>query len=143
MSSLLDLAGLPPRTVSVRGVDLAVPGLSARGVAEVVSRFPALRTLFEGEGDVPAASLVTALPEACSAFIAAGLGHPGDRDHEAVAARLPLEAQLDLVEAILAESAPRGLGELLARLTALVRGIGAGLPAEAPPSTPSPPPSSG
>jgi hypothetical protein len=57
--------------------------------------------------------------EAVAAVIAAGCGYPGDETAETVADKLSLDAQADLLAAILRLTLPKGVGPFLEKLTAL------------------------
>src|SRR5690606_4428627 len=96
--------------------------VSARGVANLMGRFPAVRALFSGKDmkvKADADSLIKVIPEAVSAIIAAGCGLPGDEKAEAIADTLPVESQLELVNKVLALTMPKGIGPLVDQLTAL------------------------
>ena len=57
--------------------------------------------------------------DAVAAVIAAGCGYPGDDKAENVAANLPLDAQADLLAAILRLTLPKGVGPFVETLSAL------------------------
>jgi hypothetical protein len=141
MASLLDIA---PATEVVRGV--TVYGISARGIANLLGRFPELRALVMGR-EVDAQTLIDLAPDGIAAILAAGLGSPGDHAIEAAADRLPIESQFDMLEAILRLTLPGGFGPFAERLASLAGGMTAqAAPAAAStaaPATKSPPPSSG
>ena len=56
---------------------------------------------------------------AVAAIIAAGCGYPGDEQPETVAGKLSLDAQADLLAAILRLTLPKGIGPFVEKLTAL------------------------
>ena len=140
MSGLLSIAPLT-ETVTVRGTAISVPGVSLRGVAALLVRFPELRMLVTGNADkINTDDLFAKAPEAVAAVIAAGTGNPGDADHEAVADSLPIEAQADLITAILRVTLPNGLGALVEKLSAMGALISQDGPATAPvTNSPKPP----
>lgn len=117
MASLLDIAPAG-RTVTVRGTDVAVAGVSATGLATLLRRFPALLAALSG-GNLSAESLAEAAPEALAAVIAAGTGSPGDARAEAVAGNLSASEQLDLLSAIISETMPGGVEDFVKRLESL------------------------
>lgn len=123
MVGLVDIA---PRSETVMVGDVAVPvsGVSARGVAYLLSKFPELRKLMSGGDDNTADALMKIAPDAIAAIIAAGIGKPGDAEEEAAADRLPLEPQTDLLAAILRLTLPRGIGPFAEKLTALMGSVG-------------------
>jgi hypothetical protein len=122
MASLLDIAPLTA-TVSVRGTDIAVSGVSAKGIANLMSRFPEIREMMVGK-EVSVDRLMEIGGDAVAAIIAAGTGHPGEPDHEAVAANLNLGEQADLIGAIIKLTAPKGVGPLVEKLAGMTGGLG-------------------
>ena len=71
----------------MQGTSVAVHGISAKGVAHLLGRFPELRMLMTGQ-DVEADQLMAMGGDAVAAIIAAGCGYPGDEKAEAVAGKL-------------------------------------------------------
>jgi hypothetical protein len=117
MVGLVDIAP-GTETVGVLGAAVEVHGVSASGLALLLSRFPDLRKLMTGmEVDTP--QLLAIGGEAVAAIIAAGCGYPGDEKAEAVAAKLSLDSQADFLTAILRLTLPRGIGPFVGKLTAL------------------------
>jgi hypothetical protein len=117
MVGLIDIA---PRqeVIEVHGAKVAVHGISAKGVAYLLGRFPELRKLMTGLA-VDADRLMEMGGDAVAAIIAAGCGYPGDEKAEAVAAKLGIDAQADLLAAVLRLTLPVGLGPFVDKLTAL------------------------
>lgn len=106
--------------------DVPVHGLKAGAIADILGRFPALQEmLFPAGVSRPAtelsdaSSLIRAAPEAIAAILAAGTGHSGEADHEAAAAELPIESQIDLLSATLELTLPGGFVPFVEKLTAL------------------------
>src|SRR5215210_1687590 len=124
MVGLIDIA---PRieTVNVQGASVAVHGITARGVAHLLGRFPELRMLMTGQS-VETDRLMEMGGDAVAAIIAAGCGYPGDDKAEIVAASLSVDAQADLLAAILRVTLPSGLGPFVEKLTALGGAVDAG-----------------
>lgn len=117
MASLLDIA---PKYAEIEGV--TVPGISAEGIAHILNQFPEIQRLVQGR-DVPAEEIMQRFPLAVSVIIAAGCGHPGDKDHEAAAARLSIETQLDFLQTIMRVTFPNGLMSFVERVTRLASGL--------------------
>jgi len=117
MVGLIDIA---PRaeTIDVQGTPVAVHGISAKGVAHLLGRFPELRKLMSGQ-EVETGQLMAMGGDAIAAIIAAGCGYPGDEKAEAVAGKLAIDAQADLLAAIVRLTLPAGLGPFVEKLTAL------------------------
>lgn len=121
MVGLLDIAP-STQTIRVAGAEIAVYGVSAKGVASLFHRFPALRKAFAGKdmsADFTAEKLVELVPEAIAAIIAAGCGHPGDPEAEKVAERLPVAEQAEALEVILKLTMPQGVGPFVDRINRL------------------------
>jgi hypothetical protein len=87
---------------------------------------------------ISAEDLFTIAPDAVAAILAAGTGSPGNEDAEAAADRLPLEIQMDLLEAILEVTFPGGFGPFAARLGALASSVATAQPASEEASTKAP-----
>ena len=117
MVGLIDVA---PRTetIEAQGASVTVHGISAKGVAHLLGRFPELRMLMTGQ-EVQTEQLMTMGGDAVAAIIAAGCGYPGDEKAEIIAGRLSIDAQADLLAAILRLTLPGGLGPFVDKLTAL------------------------
>jgi hypothetical protein len=119
MVSLLDIAD-QQKTVTIRGKDVAVFGISAQDIVYLFGKFPELRLLMSGkQADLTPETLLKLAPGAVAAAIAAGTGSAGDEQAEAVAARLGLGEQLDLLAAIFELTFPQGVGPFVAKLDAL------------------------
>jgi hypothetical protein len=121
--SLLDIGpASEPVQVGIRNgqpIFLEVGGVSAKGVFIVFKRFPEMMNWFKG-GKVDIKNLVTEAPDAIAAIIAAACGEPGNEKAEAKAAKLSMEAQLDILEAIGRQTfALKGFGPFVLRIVAL------------------------
>lgn len=116
MAGLLDIAAVI-ETVTINGTAITVPGVSAKGIAHLLARFPEFRMAMTGRG-VDASRWLEIGGDAIAALIAAGTGHPGEEEYEAAAARLGLEAQAELIAAILKVTMPGGPGPFVEKLTA-------------------------
>jgi hypothetical protein len=117
MVGLVDIAPAVEK-IDCGGVSVEVYGVSVRGVASLLARFPDLRKLMSGL-EVEPDSLVSMAPDAVAAIIAAGVGKPGDPETEAIADRMPVDVQADLLSAILRLTMPRGLGPFADKLAKL------------------------
>ena len=126
---LLDLAGAG-RTVPVRGTDITVTGISARGLAGLLTRFPQLIEAMDGKG-LDMSALADLGPDVLAAVIAAGTGAAGDAAAEAVADSLGLGEQLTLIEAIAVETFAGDSANFLKRLESLGASVGVEIGAEA------------
>lgn len=125
MPGLLDVAP-SMKTVTVCGTEVAVTGVSAKGVAVIMSRFPMVRELMTGRAPqgLTAESLVQLVPDAIACVIAAGTGAPGDAKAEAIAATLPVGDQLELLDSIIKATLPQGTGPFVEKLTAFASVVG-------------------
>ena len=95
MVGLIDIAP-SVETINVLGAAVAVHGVSAKGVAHLLGRFPELRMLMTGQS-VEADKLMAMGGDAVAAIIAAGCGYPGDEKAETIAGRFAVDAQADLL----------------------------------------------
>ena len=117
MVGLVDIAPVTS-TILVRGQDITITGVSARGIALLLARFPELRAVITGR-EVAMDDLLKLGGDVIAAIIAAGTGSPGDDDAERAADNLTLEEQADLLASIVELTMPRGLGPLVERLSRL------------------------
>jgi hypothetical protein len=117
---MVDLLDIAPQneTVQIHGTPVSVAGVSAKGVAYLLGRFPEMRKLMVGL-TVEANQLMAMGGDAVASIIAAGCGHPGDEKAESVAAMLAVDTQADLLAAILRMTLPQGLGPFVDKLTTL------------------------
>ncbi len=116
--SLLDI-GRVSEKIQVGDKLLDVYGVSAKGIFEIFTRFPEVQGWFKG-GKVNLNQLVAETPDAIAAIIAAGCGLPGDNVAEENASALPIETQLDILEAIGRLTFKNGFGPFANRIVALV-----------------------
>jgi hypothetical protein len=138
MPGLLDIAP-SSRTVKIGDVDVGVHGVSAKGIAVLLERFPQVREMFVGRSqELTPDSIVTLIPDAIAAIIAAGTGSPGDPQAEAAAERLPVGVQADLLEAIIAVTMPKGVGPFLDQVMGVIGLVDAGPISTAVGKSPSP-----
>lgn len=121
------LLNVAPATETVAGV--TVKGVSARGVAYLMTRFPELRMYMTGrEITLTVEKIIMLAPYAVAAIIAVGCGHVPTGEEgseaeqtaaEAKAAELPVELQIEFIAAILRVTMPGGVGPFVAKLEAL------------------------
>ena len=137
MVGLVDIAPITS-SVTIRGQDITITGVSARGIASLLARFPELRALVTGR-EVALDELLRLGGDVIAAIIAAGTGSPGDNDAEQAADNLTLEEQADLLAAIVEFTLPRGLSPLVEKMSRL--GLLAGGGASAMQAATSPQPS--
>src|SRR4051794_11188922 len=117
MVGLIDIA---PATemVEAQGKSIVVQGVSAKGLAHLLARFPELRRLMTGQ-EVEADQLLSMSGDAVAAIIAAGCGYPGNESAEVISGNLSLDIQADLLAAVLRLTLPKGIGPFVEKLTAL------------------------
>lgn len=129
MVGLLDIAP-PTRTVDVGGASLSVTGVSAQGIAYLIGRFPEVRDMMGGGKDPDAKiefspeRIMSLVPDAIAAVIAAGCGYPNNEEAEKKAASLPAEYQLDLITAIVELTMPKGAGPFFEKLNDVMANVG-------------------
>lgn len=123
------LNDIVPVTREVQGV--TIRGVSARNLANLFEQFPQLGELSMGRNI--GAQLVTLAKDALGTIIAAGTGEMGSKEAVGVADNLPLETQLDLIEAIIQLTFPKGPSSFVARLqSAQASVVGPLAPSKAP-----------
>lgn len=115
--SLLEIANVE-RTVEIRGKKVAVTGVSALGIAQMMARFPEFGKMLSGM-KLDNLDLAKMAPRALNAFIAAGCGNPADDAAEEIAGKLGVGEQLELIDEILRLTFPRGVGPFVERLKAM------------------------
>lgn len=115
--SLLDIGPLH-ELVPFGEKKLKVFGVSAKGLFGIFLRFPEVGQWFKG-GKLDLTVLAHQAPDAIAAVIAAGCGAPGDVDAEEKAGLLPIELQLDVIEAIARLTFKAGFGPFVQRIVAL------------------------
>ena len=117
---MVGLTDLAPATETVLVRDTAIPvhGVSAKGLAYLLGRFPELRKLMTGH-DVGVEQLLAIGGDAVASIIAAGCGQPSDERAEAVAGLLPIDTQAEFLSVILRLTLPKGIGPFVAKVTAL------------------------
>ncbi|HWP16216.1 MAG TPA: hypothetical protein VNM46_11370 [Xanthobacteraceae bacterium] len=81
-----------------------VTGVSLTQLVEIGKRYPAFGRTMDGGAAV---GRFLAITEAMPALIAAGLGHPGNRDYEQAAARMPSQVVIALANKVLELTLPR------------------------------------
>jgi hypothetical protein len=120
-------------TVSVLGAEVPVSGISVAGLAVLMARFKHVSDYLSGRPvDLDVETLLSLGPEVVAAIIACGTGGVRltpqgasiDPAEEAAAASLPLEAQVDLLEAILSRTFPRGVPDFFDRIARLAQAAG-------------------
>ena len=122
--SLLDTA---PRSELVEIDDntvLRVRGLGSRMIKELLIRFPDLQGVVMGSG-INARMLIALGPEIVGAICAAATGELGNPDVEERAADLPVETQLDILEAVGRCTFSKGFGPFVDRVVAIAAQLSA------------------
>ncbi len=122
MSSLLDIACVSESIALPKG-QVDVYGVSAKGIAFLFAKFPEFRALITGR-PVEAVDMIKLAPGAVAAIITCAIGSPGDEKTEMMAERLPLECQLDILEAAIRLTMPNGLTPFADRLVRMAGLLG-------------------
>lgn len=97
---------------------LIVNGISAEGIVSVFKRFPQVKQWVTGTG-IKVAELVNQFPAAVAAIIVVCTADRPNNALERKAARLSVETQLDILEAIGRLSFKNGFGPFVQRVVAL------------------------
>lgn len=117
MAGLLDIGPLTD-TVTVNGNAIAVRGLNAGDLLNLIGRFPEIRALLSGE-ETTAERLLQMGGKGIGAIIAAGCGHVGEDAYETQAGMLSLETQADFIAKMWAMTFPNGIGSFVKKIEAL------------------------
>lgn len=115
--SLLDI-GAPFENVPVGDKKLAVYGLSMENLIDLIQRFPEAGQWL-GPDSVDMKAMLAAAPKLLQAVIASATGTPGDEDAENIAARLAIEVQLNIVQAVIRLTFKDGFGPFVERIAEL------------------------
>ena len=116
--SLADIGPLSERIPVNDVASLEVYGISAKDILKLFLRFPQTHAWVSGAG-VEATDLTKIAPEALAAIIASGCHALGNEEDEKRAADLPIEVQLDCLEAIGRLTFRSGFGPFVNRVVAL------------------------
>lgn len=120
--SLLDIA---PRSEMVEINDeqsLRVRGLSADAIRELLMRFPPLQGVIMGAG-IDASLIVAMGPDIVGSLCAAASGELNNEEAEKMAAMLPVETQLDIIEAIGRCTFSKGFGPFADRVAVIAAAL--------------------
>lgn len=127
MVSLLDIAAAPAQ-VQVGGKPVDIYGISAKGLAALMQRFPSFSDAILGRAvDLSPENILATGPDLAAALMAAGMGKPGDAELEERAANLCIGDQVELLAAILTATLPGGTKKVLDRLGAAASAAGLSL----------------
>jgi hypothetical protein len=113
--SLADIADIGEDVEVGDGKKLKVKGISAKGCLILIVRFPDMQRWLSGD-IISINDVVLQAPEAVGAIIAAGTGNPGDPDSEEIASGLPIETQINIVEAVFRQTFRSGFGPFVSRV---------------------------
>jgi hypothetical protein len=109
--ALSDAVPVSERVSIGNGQELECVGIGVQSALSIYSRFPELKELSSGgKKNISAERIFEIAPGAISAIIAAGFGQPGNDKAERNATNLPMQIQLNLIEAIIRCTMPDGAG---------------------------------
>lgn len=138
MPGLVDIAR-SFKTVKVGDLEIPITGVSAEGIAYLLNRFPVVRQIIGGKAeDVTPDALMAMAPEVVAAILACGTGAINNPEAEAAARTLGVESQLNLLQAIITETMPGGVGPFVERALSLFKGLGVEFTNTADGTSPSP-----
>lgn len=100
-----------------------------KGVANLLLRFPSILQALSERQELNAIDLITAMPEAACAIIAAGVGEAGNKKIEQKIETLPLGDQVTLLSTIIRLTLPGGFGPLVEQIEAVASTVGGNAPA--------------
>lgn len=123
MVSLTDI-GPSKGKVEVRGQFVDVNGLTVEHIIGIITAFPEVRKILaEREADLQ--TLVAQAPLAVAMMIAAGTGHPEDKEHIEIASGLGVGEQYELMAKIFELTFPKGMQSFLDGVRAAMDSAGA------------------
>lgn len=117
--SLLEEIAPAATMVAVNGKQIPVIGISGKGLALLVKRFPEIRAMVQGQ-TFEIEKLLDLGGELIGPIIAAGVGRPGDQKAEKIFGLLTIEPQTDLLIAIKERTLPNGPAPLGQKLSLLL-----------------------
>ncbi len=120
MVRLLDLAPVAAH-VSVRGKDIPITGLSITELRDLMAAFPDAASLFSG--GIDAGKLLKEAPGLVAAAIALAAGGDGTPEETAAILKLDAGSQVKLLNAVIAETAPDGIGPFVELIASLLGGM--------------------
>lgn len=114
MVSLVDIGSMKD-TVTIRGQEVDINGLTAEHIVGIFYRFPDIRKLLTQLSPDPdvVGSLISRFPEAVGCIIAAACGAPDDRNAIEVATKLSIGEQYMILEKIVPLTFPQGAQNFL------------------------------
>jgi hypothetical protein len=125
---MADLLDIMPATavevVKINGNRVIVRGLSGPAIAAIVARFPELAAVIGG--GLGGTRLIAQFGHAIGPIIAAGLDKLGQEEYEQAASKLPVDDQLELINAIIGLTFRKGPLSFVEKLTALLTGVDEG-----------------
>lgn len=116
--SLLDIAPRHEMVEISEEQSLRVTGISSGDILELLTRFPPIQGLVVGAG-ITRESIVALGPDIIAALCAAATGELGNEEVEKFAKTLPIETQLDIIDAMRRVTFSRGFGPFAQRLAAI------------------------
>lgn len=125
MVGLLDIAPLT-KTVEVRGTPIVVTGITGEGLFHLFQNFPKIAAALSERGEVTGDQLMRLAPDLVAQIIAAGTGNPGHPEAIAIAKTLSAQEQLELIEATLELTFPKGVGPFVETLMRLASQVDVG-----------------
>lgn len=126
MVGLIDI--VPAATsVSVRGSQIDVYGVSVSGIGQLFARFPEIRQMVSGR-EVTVEAIAKLSGPVVAAIIAAGTGKAGDEKTESIAEALSFSDQVELLYAIWEATFPNGIDPLVKKLSGAAEALGVNVP---------------
>jgi hypothetical protein len=125
--SLMDIVPVTKLVPIGNDQQLAAHGIGIEAAMHLFNRFPELKNLTNGKvEEVKPERIFEVAPRAIAAIIAAGANMANDQKAEKKAAILPLQIQLDFIQAVIERTMPDGPGPFLERLM-MAMAVGKGL----------------
>lgn len=119
MTSILDIGPLTEE-VEIRGVKLAVQGLTAGHLFELFTKFPDMRKVFNARNENPQAVLMGLAPDLIVRVISLALGEADNAEVEAKIKTMGVADQFAIIAAVFRLSFPDGVVPFVNQVTKLL-----------------------
>jgi len=117
--NILDVAPNPRIVATHKYGDLEVTGLSIGGIVHLIKSHPELFKMFNTDGEqvMDLENMMDLGEEIVASFLAAGLGHPGNKEVIETCKAMNPEDSWEVAQAIIEESFPGGATNFFKRVT--------------------------
>lgn len=128
MVSLVDIGDMKD-TITIRGHDIEITGVTAKDIVNIFYKFPEVRVMLTQAtpGSEVVSTMVARAPDAVAYLIAAACGTPDDEKAITVAGRLTVGEQYEALKKIATLTFPQGMQNFLDGVQGLLARANGGL----------------